>query len=122
MLHLIVRLNKKRYSITLSDRKIKEIMIKRLALFFLGSSDKFDSSHLLFLLVLITNIFCLNTRARVVDQARTTRANCTSLFFSPLGTLRHVRVYRFDSSFNARTLDHPKIQRETRTADVSQSC
>lgn len=47
-------------------------MIKRLALSFLGYSDKFDYSHLLFLLVLITSIFCLNTRARFLSRERWT--------------------------------------------------
>lgn len=32
--------------------------------FFLDYSDEFDSSHFLFLLMLIINVFCLNTRAR----------------------------------------------------------
>lgn len=32
--------------------------------YFLGHSDKFNSSHLLFLLALITSIFCFNTHAR----------------------------------------------------------
>jgi len=83
--------------------------------YFLGYSDKFNSSHLLFLLALITSVFCLNTHARSLFRECTAghvRLVLTApLCFSPRHLVTRTSI---DSTpaFTHALPAGPKIRRE----------
>lgn len=96
--------------------------------YFLSYSDKFNSSHLLFLLALIMSIFCLNTHARSLFRECTAghvRLVLTApLCFSPPAPCDTYECIDSTLAFTHALPAGPKIRREVQrdkygAADIS---